>query len=320
METTQKKEIISAVKQYMELHGLNQSDLSNNSNVRKEYISIMLKDDSDFMYDAGGGQKGEIHPKYFHALADYVGYKSGKVYWDIKNTPQSDAILANLQDARDNHLTLTLIGETGAGKSFIAGLFAKKHPRDTYIVTAGSSDTLTDLIDKMLDALKAHATGQSKSAKLRAIAQKMQMLKNYGNKPMLIIDESEYLKVAALCAMKELYDNLHEHCAIIFIGTDQLAMNIEKLRRRNKSGIPQFHRRIKFGLRRLPSIDRSYKIFLDQVKDKELRAFILKNCDNYGEVHDALVPAMREADRTGVELSLGLVRKVLNITAGDVVW
>ncbi len=320
MENTTKKDIVQALAVYIDEHKMSQAQVSERTNIRKEYLSIILKEGSDFMYDAGSGSRGFIAVKYFNTLASFCGYRIEKEYWQTQFTPQTIAILANLQDARDNHLTLTINGETGSGKSYTANLFAAKNPIDTFIVTAGSSDTLSDLIDKIIHKLKVHATGNSKSTKLRGVTQKMLMLKNQGNKPMLIIDEAEYLKQAALCAMKELYDNLNEICSIVFIGTDQLVTNIEKLRRRNKSGIPQFHRRIKFGLRTLPSIDRSYALFINDIEDRQLKKFILTNCDNYGELHDVLVPATREADRLNEPLTMQLVRKVLNLPEGNLVW
>lgn len=314
-----KQEIVQALLAYMELHSMTQADVARKSNVRQEYISIILKANSNFMYDAGG-KPGFIHPKYFNALAELCGFKTAKVYWQTQPTEQTNSILANLQDSREHALTTTIIGETGSGKTFTAKLFASQNPMDTFIVTAGASDTLGDLIDKILDVMNVHATGKSKSVKLRGVFQKTKMLKNYGHKPQIIIDEAENMKHAALCAMKELYDNVHEHCSLIFIGTDQLVDNIEKLKRRNKSGIPQFHRRIKFGLRILPNIDRSYKLFINDIEDKDLKKFILTNCSNYGELHDVLVPAMREAERLKEPLTMELVRKVLNLPDGDLLW
>jgi DNA transposition AAA+ family ATPase len=319
MENTTKQEIVAALINYMDEHNMTQADVATRSKVRKEYISIMLKPDSNFMYDAGGSQ-GFIPSKHFNAIADLVGYKTEKEYWQTQPTEQTAAILANLEDARNNHLTLTIVGETGSGKSYNARLFASKHPIDTFIITAGSSDTLGDLINKIVEELNLHSTGNSKSTKLRWIARKMEMLKNYNHKPMIIIDEAEYLKQAALCAMKELYDNLNEFCSLVFIGTEQIVDNIERLKKRNKSGIPQFHRRIKFGLRILPNIDRSYKLFISDIEDRELKKFILRNCSNYGELHDVIVPATREADRLQVPLSMDLVRKVLNLPDGNLVW
>lgn len=319
MDHITKKEIIQSLVAYMQEHDLKQADVANKTGVRKEYLSIMLKENSNFMYDAGGA-KGYIPDRHFHSLATLCGYEIEKGYWSVQPTDQTASILAHLDDARNHHLTTVLIGETGCGKSFTAKMFASKNPIDTFIVTAGSSDTLGDLIDKIVTELNIHATGKSKSTKIRAIATKMKFLKTYGNKPMLIIDESEYLKQAALCAMKELYDNLADFCALVFIGTDQLIENIEKLKKRNKSGIPQFHRRIKFGLRLLPNIDRSYKLFLADIEDRHLRQFLLSNCGNYGELHDVIVPASREAERLQEPLTLSLVRTVLNLPEGNLVW
>ncbi|OWP85470.1 hypothetical protein BWK60_13920 [Flavobacterium covae] len=85
------------------------------------------------------------------------------------------------------------------------------------------------------------------------------------------------------------------------------------MRKRKKEGMRQFYRRLKFRVRVLPSIDTSFKLFLNEIEDKDLITFLQRNCENYGELHDALVPAMREADRTGEPLTEDFVRKVLNI-------
>ena len=148
---------------------------------------------------------------------------------------------------------------------------------------------------------------------MRDIVAHLKQLKLQGLKPMLVFDEAEYMKQPALCAMKELYDALNSICAVVMIGTDQLIKNIERLKKRNKDGIPQLYRRIKFGIRVLPLIDRTFKQFLNDISDKDLIKFLLTNCDNYGELHDALVPAMREADKAGVPLTENFVRTVLSI-------
>ena len=124
------------------------------------------------------------------------------------------------------------------------------------------------------------------------------------------------MKQPALCAMKELHDALKEYCSIIMAGTEQFLTNIETLRKKNKPGIPQFWRRIKFGIIHLPAIDRRFPDFLNGL-EKELKTFLQENCDNYGELHDVLVPAMREADRLGEPLTESLVRKILNMPKID---
>ena len=320
METTTKKQIIEALQEYMKEHSINQSEIAHKCNVPAEYLSIMLQPNSKFEYSAGQNKKGFISVKYFNQIASFIGFSIRKEYWQVQPTPQISSMLANLQEAKDNHITLTLIGQTGSGKTFASELFKKRNPKDVFMIKAGSSDTLNDLIDKLVDETKVQTTGQSKSSKLRAISQKFESLKNLGYKPALIVDESEYLNVFALCAFKELYDHVHQFASIIFVGTHQFVNKMDMLLRRNKVGIKQFHRRIKFGLRLLPAIDKDYSVFFQDLEDRELKEFLLRNCDNYGELHDVLEPSLREADRMGQPLTLELVRKVINLPVGDMQW
>ncbi len=311
METVQKQQIANAIKSYMNTHELSQADIAKKSGVRKEYINIILKPDSNFMYSAGN-KTGLIPEKHFYALAELVGISMEKAYWEIQTTDQLTNILSNLQTAKKAGSTLVIIGDTGAGKTFALDLFAKRHPQDVFTLKVGSSDNLGDIIDKIIEQLNI-TTGKTKSRKIRDIAKKLKELKLLGHTPMIAFDEAEYMKQPALCACKELYDNIHEHCAMVLIGTDQLIDNIDRLRKRNKAGIPQFYRRIKFGIRNLPPIDRSFAIFLSDIKDRRLKSFLQRNCENYGELHDALVPALREADESGQPLTEQLVKTVLGI-------
>lgn len=310
MEQSVKQQIAQKVSQYMADHELSQSEVSLKTGVRKEYLSTILKENSDFTYSAGNS-KGAIPAKHFHSLAEFVGFTTEKVYWEVKATEQLTAMLSILEDAKQYGYYNVIIGETGAGKTQAAQLFAKKNPADVFIITVGSSDNLADLLDKVIDALKI-PSARTKSKKLTDIANEMKRLRRDGYEPVLIFDESEYMKQPALCSQKELYDKLHTHCAIILVGTEQLIRNIDTLRKRNKAGIPQFYRRIKFGIRTLPSIDRSYTMFLTEV-DKNIKSFLQGICDNYGELHDVIVPTLREADRLKQPLSEQLIKKVLNL-------
>jgi DNA transposition AAA+ family ATPase len=300
-----KQQIVIALENYLTLHQMSANEFVKQSGINESYISNMRN---------GNNKIGntDIAPKWFEAVAKAIGFLLKKVYWQTIVTPQMLSMMAVLEDAKEFGLTNVIIGETGSGKTFIADLFAKQNPLSTFIVKVGSSDNLTDLIDKILETAKI-SYAKTKATKINAIVKFFKKQKFDGNKPILIFDESEYMKQHALCMMKELLDELLGNCAIIMIGTDELLENIDKLRKRKKAGIRQFYRRIKFGIRVLPSIDKSFNGFLNAIEDKQLKQFLQKNCENYGELHDCLVPALREADRTGESLTEGFVRKVLNI-------
>lgn len=309
MKTEIKNKIVSELEAYLVHHKMSQNEFSKKSGINVSYISAVRNGQSHI--NAGGGKEVEIADKYFEMLADFMGMKTEKVYWQTVPTLQMQRILATLEDARKYGYTNVIIGETGCGKTYVSNIFAKAHPLDVVHVTVSQSDNIGDLLDKILDKLKV-GSGKTKSKKLKDIVIALRTRKLDGGKPMIIFDEAEYMKQPALCAMKELYDNLVDVCSIVMIGTDQFTRNLDRLRRRNKDGIPQLYRRIKFGIRVLPSIDRMFKQFLNDVTDHDLIRFLRENCDNYGELHDVLVPAMRESDRTGNPLTENFVRTVLN--------
>lgn len=310
MKNEIKNQIIDELEAFLSTHNMSANAFSKKSNVNASVISALRGGSSTI--SAGNGKEVEIADKYYSMIAETIGMSLSNNYWEVVPTAQMQRILATLEDAKEFGYTNVVIGETGCGKTFVSNLFAKNNPVDLFLVTVGSSDNISDLLDKLIDALKI-GSEKSKGKKIRAIVAKLRDVKFNGHKPMIIFDEAEYMKQPALCAMKELYDNLNGICSIVLMGTDQLTRNLDKLRKKNKEGIPQLYRRIKFGIRYLPTIDRTFKQFLNGLNDANLVKFLRDHCDNYGELHDVLVPAMREADRTNEPLTENFVRTILNL-------
>lgn len=313
MKLEQKQEIVEAARQYAAEHGLSQNELAKKADISAKYVSDMFNGKTFTVANASTGKTVEIADKYYIKLAEYVGFSVRKEYWKTVMTPQMQRILVSLQVAKENGETNLIIGETGCGKSYVCDIFRRKYPADTYIVTVSQTDNIGDIIEKIISALKVSISAKTKSGKISEICRYLADRRADGQEPQLIFDESEYMKQPALCAMKSLYDNLHKVCSIVLVGTDQLLTHLEQMKRKNKDGIPQFCRRVKFGVRRLEPIDRRFPGFLDDITDKELVRFLMDTCDNYGELHDVLVPAMREADITGNSLSVDFIKTVLNI-------
>lgn len=305
MTTEQKNKIVDALELYLTKFEMSANAFVEKAGINEAYITNMRN--RTFMV-----AKTEIRANWFEAIANTIGFELHKNYWKTVLTNQTTTMLAVLQDAKDFGYTNVIIGATGSGKSYTAQLFANVNPQHLFIIKVGSSDNLSDLIQKILDVAKI-PTAKTKSKNIGGIIKYFQKLKFEGHKPMIIFDECEYVKQPTLCMMKELVDGLLKHCAIILIGTDELTDKLDKMRKRKVEGIRQFYRRLKFTIRILPSIDTTFKQFLNEIEDSKLKGFLQRNCDNYGELHDALVPAMREADRTGQPLTENFVRKVLNM-------
>lgn len=313
MNLEQKQAIVDAARMYADEHGLSQNDLAKRADISAKYVSDMFNGKTFTVANSATGKTVEIADKYYLKLAEYVGVSVKKEYWKTVVTPQMERILVSLQVAKENGETNLIIGETGCGKSYVCDLFRRKYPADTYIITISQTDNIGDIIEKVISALKISVSAKTKSGKISEICRYLSDRRSDGQEPQLIFDESEYMKQPALCAMKSLYDNLHKVCSIVLVGTDQLLTHLEQMKRKNKDGIPQFCRRVKFGVRRLEPIDRRFPGFLDDINDKELVRFLMSTCDNYGELHDVLVPAKREADITGEAITVDFIKTVLNI-------
>ncbi|MDM1557088.1 ATP-binding protein [Chryseobacterium indologenes] len=309
MNNNIKNNIISALNQWLIDNDYTANDFAAKSNVPANYLSYMRK---NIYFVSTGGKDVEIDDKYFRMICDAIDYDpENKLAWMPRQTPQFTQMITYLSDAKKHGYTNIIIGETGSGKTYCTDIFLKQNPKDIFKVTVGSLDNITDLLDKLGQAMRIPLVG-SPSKKLRDITKHIIKLKLDGREPMIVWDESEYLKQATLANIKEMHDHLYGKCALIMIGTNQLLTKIEKLKNKNAPGMPQFYRRVKYGIRHLRPIDTRFKEFLTSIADPHLKRFLQDECENYGELHDALLPAMREAERMGQPLTENLVRTILN--------
>lgn len=311
MTKATKDHIITTFELWLDENGFSANQFADKYGVPSNYISQMR---NGKYFVPTGGKDVEIADKYFRIIAEAIGMDvSGKTnFWKFHETPQALQIFSTLEDAKLYGYTNILIGETGCGKTYVSDLFIRQNPKDNFKITVGSMDTIVDLLDKLCDVLKLPQV-HSKSRKISAIIKELQRLRITGRNPILIFDEAEYMKQSTLCNIKEFHDHLNKKCGLVLIGTDQLLQKIEKLKKKNSPGMPQFYRRVKYGIRNLKSIDTRFNEFLRSIEDKTLVRFLQRECENYGELHDVLVPAMREAERTGEALTEDFVRKVLNL-------
>lgn len=307
-----KKEIIEALEIWMESHpNISQNDLASSADINAGYLLKMRK--GDFTVKSGD-KIVNINDKYFQRLARYIGFAISTNYWPTRKTIQLQEILTGLDTARKELETKVIIGQTGAGKTFSLDVFKSRFPTEVITVKAGSSDKLNDLIGKVLVALDVKNPKSTTSARIGQIVLRLKIIREKGNLPMLAFDEAEYMKYAALCAFKELFDLLHKECALVLVGTKELVNNIEKMARQNKPGIAQLWRRIKFKVQYLPDIDTRFEQFLEEI-DPSVKMWLRKNCENYGELHDVMVPALIEADRLNQPVTLDFIKIVLGIAA-----
>jgi DNA transposition AAA+ family ATPase len=239
-------------------------------------------------------------------------------FWQTLPTVQFLEHISILQDCKKLGKAALIVCNTGMGKTYNTDVFCKKNPEYTYRITVGDSYKLIDVIDELLELLEIECNFKTYAIKqkLRLITKRMQEISNDGGNPIIILDESENLKPQVLKMIKELYDAVNKYCAIVMIGTDQILDAILNRRSKNRQSVPQLWRRFKAGQRTLSPINkqRDFTPFFDKHKvDKGVRKLLMDMCDNYGELHDYLEPALREANRLGQPLTEDLYRTIYNL-------
>ena len=305
MENNLKNQIVDALMAYMAKHKLTQSQVAKATEINPAYISSMKS--RTFKVS-----NVDISDKYFQRIARYIGMEVDKKYWERKTTPQMKELFAELQTAKENGEPLVYVNETGSGKTYTLELLETIYPKDFFVIKASESDKLPDILDKITRALGLEPFRKSTSSRIFMVKRTIKLLHEKGLKPAIFIDEAEFLKVPALCAYKELFDHLNGFCSLGLIGTDQLIDNIEKLVKRNKPGMPQFYRRIKFKVRRGIRIDRRYDLFI-QDKPADIQKWLRKYCNNYGELADVVTSVWREAERLNRPVTVEFIETVLGL-------
>ncbi|MES2651297.1 MAG: ATP-binding protein [Bacteroidota bacterium] len=309
MNTETKQQIIKALEVYMELHKVSQSDVAKFADVNAGYLIEMRKGNTG---QKVGVKYVEFKDTYYIRIANYIGFELNEREIETKTTTQLVEILTSLNDSKEHCEPVWIIGETGAGKTYVSQLFEKKFPSEVFSIKIGSSDNLADILTKIAEALRMDYFKGTKSNKIGLIVRRLKKIKDSGLNPQLNFDESEYMKVFTLCAYKELFDALKDICPVNLIGTPELLQNVDRAIKLNRPGIAQLFRRVKFKIKHLSGIDTKFDQFLEGI-DVELKKWLQQNCNNYGELTDVLTPCLREAKRTGNELTLPFVKMVLGL-------
>ncbi len=311
METTTKKEIVTAALEYMRDKNLKQEDLASSSGVNPSYLSAMLRGEESYG-SKNAKEKTLIKDKWFEVLARAVGYSVDVDYWPIVPTDQYTQAISAMEDAKIYGMTKTVIGESGCGKTISVERFKAVYPKNTYVVTVSKLHKVRDVIVDLCGRLGIEAP-RGNVAALRMISATIEKLFNAGERPVVIFDEAENLSLSTLGLMKAVYDALcrNRHCGMVFIGTRELLDKLDKMKARKKEGVAQFYRRIKAGVVILDAINpESFNLFFAQVEDEGLKKYLKGMCENYGVLHDYLEPALRASEGDGEALTLPYLQRM----------
>jgi|WetSurMetagenome_2_1015567.scaffolds.fasta_scaffold00268_26 DNA transposition AAA+ family ATPase len=294
--------------------GVNQ--LSRLSGVSSGYLSRMLS--GDLNYDNGA----IIGTVQWNKLAKAIDFETDKVIWPKRNTPQFIATISRLKEAKQNNIKGMIIGESGCGKTYAFERFKVVNPVNTKAITLSVLHNVRSLLDEICQAFDVERKA-SKVTCLKAIAGKIRNIDTTENGLLIVFDEAENASVPVLRTIKALYDQVKDYCSIILIGTPQLIRNLERMKKRDAIGIPQFVSRFKANTVYLNDIrridpktndDHTFEEFFVDIKDEGLKALIRGVCEDYRMLHDYLVPAFEKAEVMNTPLDEKFFRMINGLT------
>lgn len=315
MTTEQKLSITEAALAYMRSKKLTQADMCRLSKINAGYLSPMLKGE----FKVGNTN---IEKRWFVQLAKSCDFKWDKNYWAVVQTPQFMQVIDALQTAKENSSTAVIIDDSGAGKTFAVDRFCLKHPTHTFRITVSADHSKIDLINELLEVMNMDKVSRStytnynytKVSFLNRIINKLIAYKDEGYEPVIIWDEAENLRLPVFQMLKMIYDGVKGNCAMVLIGTDQLLNKMNRLKNKNRDGMPQFYRRFKAGIVQVLGKKDFVPFFQKfEINDKGLRNLLNDMCENYGELNDYLEPALKECAEKGIELTEDFFRIKFNL-------
>lgn len=310
MNNELKLKVIDHAQKWAASNKLSQAELAKRTGINAGYISNMIR--NNFIVEVDG-KEVFIADKWFYQLADRTGYAVKKSYWSTVQTKEFEMIIHALTVAKNESKVTTIINDTGLGKTYTVDKFEMVNPLHTYRITVNSMHKLRDIINELANLLGTTIRHNSIDT-FFTIIKRLRELKMMGHQPLVIIDEAENLKLPVIQMLKGLYDGIINYASIVMIGTSQLTDALQRLSHSNKNGAPQFSRRIKAGIIVIPAY-KDFKPFFEKFKiqDKGLRDLLTRLCGNYGELHDYLEPALREADETDQPLTEQFFRVMYNL-------
>lgn len=315
MELTveQKRQIIRGMQAYItsqdttgDSKTYSQNKFARDAHVNVGYIDAMVKgcETGDFIFN-----KVVIKDVYFERIAAFIGLELKKGYWQKFETEQYLDIESAFVEAKTGATVKTVIGGTGSGKTFTAEEMKIKYPVGTFVMRCAGDYNAWNFIHYMAEILGIKDAENMSKAKVRkAIEKRIKTLYEAGQRPILVLDEAENLKLPAWERVKSIYDNVKELCGFMIMGTPNWYRKMKRQRDNERDIVPQIFRRFMSGLKTV----HLSRVSESDVKDicKEIgindRYVVNKVCDdvdNYGDLHDTILVLQRAAAAQGCKIN-----------------
>ncbi|WP_291071946.1 ATP-binding protein [Empedobacter sp. UBA5637] len=227
-------DIPQAMQRFLDERGVKQPEIVKLSGVNKATVNLISRG-----IEFNGNTR--ISDKYYKQIANAIGLKLEKAYWQHFNTFNFKQAILTFENARKNKERRGIDGDTGLGKTYAATAFKKKYPAIVTLVKCDEVANTKEFVIAMAEQVKASTIG-TKNTILKAVVKKLKEK----DEAFLIIDEFENSKKGIIPVIKYLADELEGVVPVVVLGIDVEKM-LSKSAEKRKQGFIQVNRRWSFG-------------------------------------------------------------------------
>ena len=227
-------DIPQAMQRFLDERGVKQPEIVKLSGVNKATVNLISRG-----IEFNGNTR--ISDKYYKQIANAIGLKLEKAYWQHFNTFNFKQAILTFENARKNKERRGIDGNTGLGKTYAATAFKKKYPAIVTLVKCDEIANTKEFVISIAEELEVPTFG-TKHKILKAVVEKLKSK----DEAFLIIDEFENSKKGIIPVIKYLADELEGVVPIVVLGIDVEKM-LSNAAKKEKQGFIQVNRRWSFG-------------------------------------------------------------------------
>ena len=227
MTTQEKSKIVEAIKLRIARYGSQNKAANSIKNTSASTISQMLNGKWDLITDA-----------MWKNVSVQVGSGIFKE-WNIVSTKDFIFIKNLLNDARENSLTLAVVGYSGNGKTQAFKEYVANNKR-VYLLECAEYWNRKMFLSELLTVMGIDCGGYTCGEMMNEVVRTLKIQEN----PLIIIDEADKLSDQVLYFFITLYNKLEDHCGIILSATAHLKKRITRGIKLNKKGYQEIHSRL----------------------------------------------------------------------------
>lgn len=222
MTTEQKQEVAGLLRAEVERLG-SQRKAATKVGVSDAYVSQMLN-----------GEWSAISEASWTRVSAALGWRSGA--WVVADTMNTRLVWTWLRDAKEHSLFMPIAHRAGSGKTESLRAYERANVGADVFYLSCREWAKREFLVQLAQTLGIEAAGRAVTVDVLLMGVVTFFQARQARRPLLILDEADKLKGAALRSLITLYNECEGHLGVVIAGTDHLEKQMRADARYNRKG------------------------------------------------------------------------------------